>query len=186
MSDQAYGILSPWLRKHRIKAVKPYLQGKILDFGCGIGALADICGDKAYTGVDADEESIEIARNRHPELTFISELPNDEQFDIITMLAVIEHIKEPAELLEKISAILKSKGKILLTTPHPWVEHIHRFGAKIKLFSEEACQEHENLFDHNGMNNILEKTGLTLLHYNRFLFGTNQLFIVGHKNSLTA
>lgn len=185
MPDQANGILSPWLRNRRIKAVKPYLQGKILDFGCGIGALADICTDKAYTGLDVDKESIEIARNRHPDLTFISNLPDDEQFDVITMLAVIEHIKEPAELLKKISAILKPKGKILITTPHPCIEHFHRLGTKIRLFSAEAYHEHENLIDRNEMNNILEKTELKLLHYNRFLFGANQLFIVGHKNVKT-
>jgi 2-polyprenyl-3-methyl-5-hydroxy-6-metoxy-1,4-benzoquinol methylase len=183
MPDQASGILSPWLRKHRIKAVKPYLQGKILDYGCGIGTLADICSDKAYMGVDIDEESIRIATGKHPGLTFSTELPGDELFDIIVMLAVIEHIKEPVELLEKISSLLKPDGKILLTTPRPCVERIHRFGSRIGLFSNEACQEHETLFDRAGMNNILEKTGLTLLHYKCFLFGANQLFVVGHKTN---
>ena len=96
---------------------------------------------------------------------------------------IIEHIEEPVELLQEISSLLKPNGNILLTTPRPCVEHIHQLGSKLKLFSNEACQEHETLFDRDGMNNVLEKAGLSLLHYKRFLFGANQLFIVGHKTN---
>jgi 2-polyprenyl-3-methyl-5-hydroxy-6-metoxy-1,4-benzoquinol methylase len=181
--DQASGILSPWLRKRRINAVKPYLQGKILDFGCGVGVLAGICGNENYTGVDIDEESVKIAKASYPDLEFTCKLPEDEQFDVVVMMAIIEHIDDPIELLKKFSALLKPNGKIVLTTPHPSVEAIHTFGSKIKLFSSNAAEEHENLFDRKSMNNSLEKAGLNLLHYKRFLFGANQLFIAGFKDS---
>ena len=40
MADQgAEGWLSPWLRMQRIKAAQPYLSRRVLDFGCGSGAL---------------------------------------------------------------------------------------------------------------------------------------------------
>ena len=40
MTDQAAeGLLSPMLRNRRIQAVKPFLRGRVLDVGCGNGAL---------------------------------------------------------------------------------------------------------------------------------------------------
>ena len=181
MSNQASGILSPWLRKQRIKIVALYLGNKILDYGCGIGALAEICRGKGYLGVDIDKESIDIARRQYPDLQFAYNIPVDEQFDTVVMLAVIEHIKEPIGLLRQVENILKPEGQVLITTPHPCVDAIYNFGSKIGLFSPQACEEHEHLFDYNGMSKVLNQTGLIIQHYRRFLCGANQLFVLEHK-----
>ena len=41
MADQgAEGLFSPFLRSRRLKAACPYIKGRVLDVGCGTGALA--------------------------------------------------------------------------------------------------------------------------------------------------
>ena len=85
MADQGTeGLLSPWLRSVRIKAALPHLQGKILDYGCGSGALAEHVEAEYYLGVEIDTVSLGLARTHFPSHCFSSDLPeNIRNFDTI-------------------------------------------------------------------------------------------------------
>ena len=65
-----------------------------------------------------------------------------------------------------------------MTTPHPKFEWIHTVGAKLGLFSGHAHDDHERLIDRKLMTELATPAGLTIEHYQRFLFGANQLFIL--------
>lgn len=181
MSDQVTGLLSPWLRKKRIQAVLPHIKGKVLDYGCGVGALAPFCNKESYLGVDIDKESIEIAKADHPGYRFQLELPKTEKFDTIAALAVIEHISQPTLLLKTFQEILSDQGSVVLTTPRPFTESIHSIGSKVGLFSGDAEEEHEELIDLKKMKTIAEKTSLEVVLYKKFLFGANQVFQLKNK-----
>jgi len=101
MADQASGLLSSWLRKKRIEIAHPYIRGRILDYGCGVGVLAEICESDSYLGVDIDEKSITIALKNYPPFRFKTYVPETEDFDTIVLLAVIEHISDPVSLLKQ-------------------------------------------------------------------------------------
>ena len=73
MADQAKGLLSPWLRKKRIEMVYPFLKGKVLDVGCGIGFLSQFIDPEHYLGIDIDEESLGIAHLKNPSKRFQKE-----------------------------------------------------------------------------------------------------------------
>ena len=98
MVDQAAeGLLSPFLRRQRFKAVRPYLRGRVLDVGCGTGALAAFVSPDCYLGVEIDYDSLAKARAAYPRHRFESALPNSgERFDTVIALAVIEHVLDPA------------------------------------------------------------------------------------------
>ena len=177
MADQTAGLLSPWLRKQRIQMARPYLQGRVLDYGCGVGALAALCQPDAYVGVDIDREALAIARSNHPQFQFLSEVAETEQFDTIVALAVIEHVADPMVLFTKFKRMLRRGGHVVLTTPHPSVEWIHTLGARIGLFSREASGEHQQLIDFARMQTYATQSGLVLEKYTRFLLGANQLFV---------
>lgn len=179
MPDQISGLLSPWLRRRRLNAVQPLLRGKVLDIGCGVGALAADCRPDSYLGVDIDEESLELARRSHPGFRFQKGLPEIGSFDTVVLLAVIEHIPDPADLLRHLRALLGPEGRILLTTPNPCVEGVHAFGARLGLFSKEAREEHERLYDAASMRALAERSGLLVREERRFLLGANQLFVLG-------
>src|SRR6266436_567194 len=103
MADQLTGLLSPFLRSRRITAVGKFLgQGPLLDIGCGTGALARNVDSTRYLGVDQDEESIAIARNLFPTHRFLTlaefaQSKNENQFERIAGLAVIEHVEDPQD-----------------------------------------------------------------------------------------
>lgn len=181
MTDQGTeGILSQFLRRRRLNAAKPYLKGRILDVGCGSGALAEMVSPNRYTGVDLDTDSIISARNKFPDHKFSEKLPDsEEKFDTIVLLAVIEHVKNPKDFLMGLSHWLaeSSDAKIVITTPHPKTEWIHNAGASVGLFSKHANKEHGDLLDHQKIDKIGKETGLSLRVYKRFLFGINQLAV---------
>jgi SAM-dependent methyltransferase len=181
MADQGTeGRLSPYLRRKRFKAATPYLKGRVLDFGCGSGALAALIDAEHYLGVEVDEESLRHAQSTFPEHRFVSGLPEAaDTFDTIILLAVIEHVSEPAALLRTLAAHLDNSAdaRIVITTPHPAVDWVHEVGAAVGLFSKHANEEHEDLLDSSKLEMVGIQAGLQLVTYRRFLFGANQIAV---------
>ena len=181
MADQGVeGLLSPWLQEKRFEAARPYLRGRVLDFGCGSGALAEFVPSGQYLGVDKDEHSLQQARARFPKHRFVSELPlPDEKFSSVVSLAVIEHVSDPVEFLRILSAYLdkSDEARLIVTTPHPSVDWVHYLGAAVGLFSKHANEEHEDLLNRAKLEISGSQAGLKLVSYRRFLFGANQLAV---------
>ena len=182
MADQgSEGLLSPYLRSKRIKAVRPYLKGRILDVGCGVGSLAKFVSADHYWGVDIDSESLDTARLTYPHHNFSSELPVIETgFDSVIALAVIEHIHDQLKFLKELACRLSPEtgNQIILTTPNPHLDWIHTTGASVGLFSRHASEEHEKLLTYTDIKKLAAECGLASTYYYRFLLGANQLFIL--------
>jgi 2-polyprenyl-3-methyl-5-hydroxy-6-metoxy-1,4-benzoquinol methylase len=170
---------APFLRAQRLRMARPYLRGRVLDYGCSIGALADLCRPDAYLGVDTSEEALEAARAHHPQYEFDNKVSEHERFDVIVGLAVLEHVDDPQDLLTRWCGMLHRGGRIVLTTPHPSYEWILTVGAKVGLFDRHSLDEHEDLLDHARIRQLAGAAGLEVERYRRFLFGANQLFVLG-------
>jgi len=184
MADQLTGLLSPFLRSRRITAVGQFLgQGSLLDIGCGTGALARDVDSTRYLGVDQDEESIAIAKNLFPTHRFLTlaefaQSPNQNQFERIVGLAVIEHVEDPRKWLAWLRTLLKPGGQVVLTTPHPSVRQLHEIGGRIGLFSREGAKEHRELINRDRMIQLAETSGFRIQYFRTFLSGCNQLFVL--------
>jgi SAM-dependent methyltransferase len=177
LTDQAAGLLSPWLRQRRFAAALPHVRGTVLDVGCGIGMAAASIPAPRYLGVDTDEESLTEARRRFPRHRFVSAIPAGHRFDSVLALAVIEHVPDPAAFLTRLGQHLAPGGQIILTTPHPRGGGIHTVGAGLGLFSAAAADEHEELLDRAALARAAADAGLISAGYRRFLLGVNQLCI---------
>ncbi len=97
-----------------------------LDFGCNKGVFLNKLKDKTsgrLVGVDVSEEAVKQGQQLFPELEIIkiheaSSLPfDDAAFDSITILDVLEHVYEQAELLAELNRVLKHGGKLIVTVP---------------------------------------------------------------------
>jgi SAM-dependent methyltransferase len=93
----------------------------ILDVGCGDGLLFDRL--KAYgrvEGVEIDPLTVAADSRWRPQIHFG---PFDESyqpgrsFDLILMLDVLEHLKDPAAALRRVRSLLKPQGMLLATVP---------------------------------------------------------------------
>lgn len=178
MADQAsQGIFSPALRLARMTKARPWLRGDILDIGCGSGVLASFVKEGQYFGYDYDAESVELARQSYPKHQFGTALPEGRQFDTIVALALLEHLRNPVDHVNEWRSLLAPGGRIVLTTPHKAFRRIHDVGAAIRLFSPDAADEHEEMFDRTSLAALARTCDLRVCHYERFLLRANQLAV---------
>jgi SAM-dependent methyltransferase len=117
--------------KHRLTQYHDFFVGRIrrgervLDIGCGYGALAYSIAtrcDAKVVGIDLDEQHIRDARARfpHPGLEFevgdaTVALPHTG-FDVVVMSNVLEHIEQRVEFLRETQRSL-SPGRWLFRVP---------------------------------------------------------------------
>lgn len=185
MADQgSEGLLSSYLQRKRFEAAAPYLRGRIVDIGCGSGALAAFVHADQYVGVEIDNASLQHASSRFPEHCFTPELPEkSEKFDTIVLLAVIEHVSDPAQFLRTLAAYLNDTptSRIVVTTPHPAFKWIHDAGSAIGLFSRHASEEHEDFLNYTKLEKAGNQAGLKIVSYHRFLFGANQIAVYANS-----
>jgi SAM-dependent methyltransferase len=193
-SDEIYhnGLLSSYLETQRMKQASRFIKSRyhVLDLACNEGRLLEfIPSDVRYVGIDIQQKAIERASVRYPQHKFlIADLTREldiefKSFDVIVMLAFLEHIEQPAELLKLYKSYLKSDGRIVITTPAPIGRRIHDIGAQIGLFSREAAKEHETFLDKPLLVAIGEQADLSLTLYERFLLGFNQIASYSHVQS---
>ena len=104
----------------------PQVGGAHLDFGCGGCLFLNAVKSKdieRVVGVDVSAEAVERAKANFADLEVVkidgvADLPfEDEQFDSITVLDVIEHVHEQQELLDSLRRILKPGGRLIVTVP---------------------------------------------------------------------
>jgi len=83
-------------------------SGRALDFGCGVGRLAEAMTAYAQrvTGLDISPGMLEVARSRGGRATYVGEMP-DGPFDWINSFIVLQHI--PPERGEAIIADLLAR-----------------------------------------------------------------------------
>ena len=102
--------------------------GRILDVGCGRGALPNLIsrskGCSAF-GVDISSKALyEAKKEAKSEFTaFIvcsaDNLPFKETvFDVSTCLEVLEHVYQPLKVLDEVYRVLKDEGFLIVSTPN--------------------------------------------------------------------
>ena len=120
---------SAYVWKKRLKKILKNLKHKdgknlkILDIGCSFGGFINEAKKMDFDvyGLDVSEYSVNYARNElglnNVKAGELSKGMYDENFfDVITMVEVIEHVKNPREILTEIYRILKPGGIVLLQT----------------------------------------------------------------------
>jgi 2-polyprenyl-3-methyl-5-hydroxy-6-metoxy-1,4-benzoquinol methylase len=121
-------ILSYFWLKRRQDAVRKILKKtKVLDIGCGENKIIP--------------EAIGLDLYNYPGVNKIGSaeklpFPN-KSFDAVTLLEVIEHLKNPEKTLKEIKRVLKPNGQVIISTPNVtwgwkivWFLWSHTFGRK--------------------------------------------------------
>jgi 2-polyprenyl-3-methyl-5-hydroxy-6-metoxy-1,4-benzoquinol methylase len=110
-------------------AIQNGKPGDVLDIACGSGyGSYQILQDEKYeyshvTAVDIDQTAIEYAKKRYsnPSILFIcadAELYDDQRgYDTIISLETIEHLKTPDLFVNKLYALLKKEGVLIISAP---------------------------------------------------------------------
>lgn len=114
-------ILEEFLRQI-IRNPKSEIQNpKILDVGCGTGANLEMLAQFGESeGVDVSDDALDFCKAKglkvHKGLA--EKLPfEDESFDVVTALDVVEHLDDDVSGLKEIHRVLKTGGKTLIFVP---------------------------------------------------------------------
>jgi len=136
----------------------------VLDVGSGTGVFPYEMASRGYevSAVDPDPVSVEHMK-KHISLKniwegSISDLPA-VQFDLITFNKVLEHIKNPFELIEGAAERLNSKGLIYIELPYGTVLAENGLASK----RAEFFIEHFTTFTESAFQYLAERAQLTCL-----------------------
>lgn len=105
--------------KDLLEFVPPDRQQAILDLGCGTGTLTSELAARAgeVIGLDASPDMVAAARERYPEIVFITgdalDLPFENRFDVVFSNAVFHWLPDHDRLLKNIRRALKPGGRLV-------------------------------------------------------------------------
>src|SRR5215216_5423782 len=192
-----------WFRRHLAvyEWVAERCKGRdVVDMACGEGYGVDVLASRArlVTGVDANPEAHEHARLKYtrPGVRFVRDLVENhsEPCDAVVFLQTIEHVQNPAEILEHFKSMLRPGGVVFVSTPNvltlapegaeksgnPW--HVKEYRAEefrelcgevfdsvelLGLFHARRLRLHE-LALRAGWDSIHPRLGITRAFYERF------------------
>jgi SAM-dependent methyltransferase len=168
---RGWGLLEGFLIKKRAGKANSFIKqkhrsGRILDVGCG--SYPYFLSSTEFTqkyGIDPSVE-IKAVRNKEINLTNTDVTKGkltfkDNYFDVVTMLAVFEHLNYDKLnfVLKEIKRVLGKDGVFIITTPAPWSDKLLHFMALFGLISKEEIHEHKHHYDKNTIEKILIDAG---------------------------
>lgn len=114
-------ILESFLQRIVSSIRNPQSAIRILDVGCGTGGNLEMLEKfGAAEGVDVSDDALEFCKSKgltvHKGLA--EALPfEDESFDVVTALDVVEHLDDDVAGLEEMHRVTKTGGKTLIFVP---------------------------------------------------------------------
>lgn len=108
---------------YQIEKLLPKKSVKLLDIGCASGLLLSLAASKGWQvfGIDISEKLLEAASFRIPQASlFLGHIEDagyeDNSFDAVIALNLLEQLTNPAKLLREVNRILKPGGLFLFKT----------------------------------------------------------------------
>jgi len=175
-------FLEPLLYKLRFRRVVDYIpkNGKICDICCGSRGsfLLDTRNlIKEGVGLDREVESRQEGAIVFKKTSIDKEInERSEYFNCVTLLAAIEHLENPQNIVNEIFRILRPGGKVLITTPSPRGKWLLEFLAfKIGIVSPKEISDHKHYFSKEELLKICERAGFKNenIKIKEFEFGCN-------------
>lgn len=114
-------------------------RGRLLDVGTGCGFFLIAAQKRGWTvkGVEPSLQSVAVARRQHNLDVFygtLEEFENDDQFDVITFINVLDHSASPWTEINWANKLLRPGGLLYLRFPNGLMHsQIYRFARKVML-----------------------------------------------------
>jgi SAM-dependent methyltransferase len=170
------------LQRWRIGMVRSWIRpgDRLLDVGCADGALfRQVPGMADYVGIDPEAPEVparpgfRLVRGHFP-----ADLPGQAPFDVVTMLAALEHVPQESHLALAATCrdCLRPGGLLALTIPGPAVDHILDLLKAVRVIDGMETGQHYG-FDPARTREPFGSVGFELVLHRRFQFGLNNLFV---------
>ena len=99
--------------------------GRLFDVGCFDGGLLDLAARRGWEGwgLELQEDAAAEARRKHPDRIAQSTVEQFEglagrEYDLITAIGLVEHLRDPRRLFELAAEGLRPGGLLVIQTPN--------------------------------------------------------------------
>jgi len=155
---------------------------KVLEVGCSTGYVSKVLTEQnncTITGIEVASEAANKAAKfcsriitGDVELMDYSKELAAEQFDVITFGDVLEHLKNPGNVLTSLKPFLKNNGYLIASIPN--IGHIsivlELLEGKFDYRSSGVLDDtHLRFFTKDGIQRLFNESGLDIVHWDRVI-----------------
>ncbi len=137
----------------------------VLEVGCSTGDLLAALEPRRGVGVDLSPRHVEIARERHPELTFhvgdAEALQLTEEFEYVVLSDVIGFLDDVWAGLRSLRKVMGPRSRLVVTYHNFLWEPVLQLGEKLGLKMPESEQ---NWLSRDDIANLLALAGFEVVH----------------------
>ena len=166
-SEQDRAITSAETARLHLERLVAYMgpqRGRLIEMGCGTGDFLQAARDAGFQiqGMDVSARSCQIANQRLGGPFVLcgnaeNLEPPTEPYDVCALFEMIEHVRNPEKLLQRLRAFLKPDGVLFLCAPS-----LDSWSARVmRKHWPEFKTEHLTYFGVETIRNLLAKTGYT-------------------------
>ncbi len=176
-------FLDDVIRKFRfgpIWSLLPRQPGTLLDIGCGCSPwfaqpASPLVSATQIWGIDKEPAAAVSVKYIHQRYLIEKTLSwENDFFGCVTMLAVLEHLNYPREILREIHRILRPGGVLVLTTPTWLAKPILEFLAfRLGWIDTGSIRDHKRYFSKQELRELLEQCGFKVRRAAYFEAGCN-------------
>jgi SAM-dependent methyltransferase len=191
-SEENFGLAHRVRSRLEARRLLSYCKGlgdhaRILDIGCGDGfhlRLLRQFGKPGWQleGVDTSDRAVMAARDSglHVHLGTVesAELAADS-YDLVLLIATIEHVEDPPAVLSAAARLLKPGGRAVVVTDNTHTLDFRLFGARH--WGGYHFPRHWNLFDKPSLRRLAEQAGLEVVDLSTALSPVNWVYSIRNR-----
>lgn len=126
-SDKLYQLVKTFTLKNKLKLVNSFNteEKTILDVGCGTGEFLLTCKKNGWniSGVEPSKNAKKLAdeklfKSDTSKIVENIEALSNQQFDVITLWHVLEHVPNVTDYISKLKMLLKPSGVLIVAVPN--------------------------------------------------------------------
>jgi SAM-dependent methyltransferase len=176
--EKAHGLkdrIYHWVRRRAIRGkhrlIHRYMPtGHALDVGCGTGDFLAYLAVQGYAaqGVEISPEARAIAEKKGvPVRASLDELPVGQQFDLISLWHVLEHVPDPRATLEQLNRLCADGALLVVAVPDNASWDAKHYGPE---WAAWDVPRHLSHFRQTDMHRLLREGGFDLVDTRRMWF----------------